>query len=299
MLFNAINKTKKGLITCVFETTDSIQHMFWRYLDKANPSLEKNHTKMGVKVIEELYQKMDELVGRVLEKLEKKSDLMIMSDHGFKSFRRGININSWFYLNGYLSLKEGKKDSDEWFKDVDWERTKAYALGLGGVYINQKGREAKGTVQAGEKTEALKKELINKLTGLKDEERDTVAINKVFDRDELPSGPYINNCPDLIIGYNKGYRISWDSVTGKVNGIVFEDNIKAWSGDHCIDPEVVPGIFFCTKKINTTSPSIIDIAPTVLELFGLQVPYHMDGRSLLDGQNLPSDQNKKEKGKKK
>jgi len=299
MLFNAINKTKKGLITCVFETTDSIQHMFWKYLDKAHPSLEKNQTKMGVKVIEELYQKMDELVGIVLEKLENKSDLMIMSDHGFKSFRRGININSWLYLNGYLSLKEGKKDSDEWFKDVDWERTKAYALGLGGVYINQKGREAKGTVQADEKTEALKKELINKLTGLKDEERDTVAINKVFDRDELPSGPYINNCPDLIIGYNEGYRISWDSVTGKVNGIVFEDNIKAWSGDHCIDPEAVPGIFFCTKKINTSSPSIIDIAPTVLELFGLQVPYHMDGHSLLDGQNLPSDQNKKEKGKKK
>jgi len=297
MLFNAINKTKKGLVTCVFETTDSIQHMFWRYLDKNHPALESGEAKMSSKVIEDLYQKMDELVGKVLEKTNEKGVLIIMSDHGFKSFRRGVNLNSWLYLNGYLSLKEGKKESDEWFKDVDWESTKAYALGLGGVYINQKGREAKGTIRAGEETKALKRELIEKLNGLKDEEKNAVAINKVFDRDELPSGPYKDNCPDLIVGYNEGYRVSWDSVTGKINNTVFEDNIKAWSGDHCIDPRIVPGIFFCSKKINNTSPSIMDIAPTALELFGIPVPSHMDGRSLIDVQNLSSGQNRKIKEK--
>ncbi len=297
MLFNAINKTRKGLVTCVFETTDSIQHMFWRYLDKNHPALESGEAKMSSKVIEDLYQKMDELVGKVLEKTNEKGVLIIMSDHGFKSFRRGVNLNSWLYLNGYLSLKEGKKESDEWFKDVDWESSKAYALGLGGVYINQKGREAKGTIRAGEETKALKKELIEKLNGLKDEEKNAVAINKVFDRDELPSGPYKDNCPDLIVGYNEGYRVSWDSVTGKVNNTVFEDNIKAWSGDHCIDPRIVPGIFFCSKKINNTSPSIMDIAPTALELFGIPVPSHMDGRSLIDVQNLSSGQNRKIKEK--
>ncbi|GAG35324.1 unnamed protein product, partial [marine sediment metagenome] len=213
------------------------------------------------------------------------------------SFRRGVNLNSWLYLNGYLSLKEGKKGSNEWFKDVDWEHTKAYALGLGGVYINQNGREAKGTIHAGEETKGLKRELIRKLDGLKDEERNSVAINKVFDRDELPSGPYLDNCPDLIVGYNEGYRISWDSVTGKVNNLVFEDNIKAWSGDHCIDPRIVPGIFFCSEKINTKSPSIMDIAPTALELFGLQVPSHMDGLALLDAQNFSLDKNRKEEKK--
>ena len=297
MLFNAMDKTKKGLITCVFETTDSIQHMFWRYLDKSHPALESGQAKMSAKVIEDLYQKMDELVGKVLDKTDEKDVVIIMSDHGFKSFRRGVNLNSWLYLNGYLSLKEGKKGSDEWFKDVDWEHTKAYALGLGGVYINQKGREAKGTIHAGEETKGLKRELIRKLDGLKDEERNSVAINKVFDRDELPSGPYLDNCPDLVVGYNEGYRISWDSVTGKVNNLVFEDNIKAWSGDHCIDPRIVPGIFFCSEKINTKSPSIMDIAPTALELFGLQVPSHMDGLSLLDAQNFSLDKNRKEEKK--
>ncbi|UCC38454.1 MAG: alkaline phosphatase family protein [Candidatus Aminicenantes bacterium] len=293
MLFNAMGKTKKGVVACVFETTDSIQHMFWRYLDDDHPALERSHAEMSDKIIEDLYQKMDELVGKVLEKMDKRSILIIMSDHGFKSFRRCVNLNSWLYLNGYLSLKEGRKESEEWFKDVDWEKSKAYALGLGGIYINQKEREAKGLINPGEESKSLKQEIIQKLNGLRDEEESKVAINKVFDRDELPSGPYKENCPDLIVGYNDGYRISWDSVTGKVNNIVFEDNRKAWSGDHCIDPRIVPGIFLCNQKINTETPSITDIAPTALELFGLQPPSHMDGHALIDTENLSSGKNKK------
>lgn len=298
MLFNAMDKTREGLITCVFETTDSIQHMFWRYLDKDHPATQSCPSKMSPQVIEDLYVKMDSLVGKVLEKLDKKSVLITMSDHGFASFRRGVNLNSWFYLNGYLSLKDGKKESEEWFKDVDWEKTRAYGLGLGGIYLNQKGREAKGIVNAGGESKALKKELLQRLSGLKDDEKNSVAINKIFDRDELSPGPYKENCPDLIVGYNQGYRISWDSVTGKVNNTVFEDNTKAWSGDHCIDPRIVPGIFFSTRKINTTNPSIMDIAPTALKLFGLEAPEHMDGSSLIDTQEDSPIQKKKVKEKK-
>ncbi len=297
MFFNALDKTKKGLVTCVFETTDSIQHMFWRYLDKDHPALERGQSERGAKAIEELYIKMDELVGKTLEKIDSRSVFIIMSDHGFKSFRRGVNLNSWLHLNGYLSLKEGKQESEEWFKDVDWEKSRAYALGLGGIYINQKGREAKGTISSGEETKAIKKELISRLTGLRDERDNSTAINKVFDRDELPSGPYKENCPDLIVGYNEGYRISWDSVTGKVNDTVFEDNTKAWSGDHCIDPRIVPGILFCNQKIKTKNPSIMDIAPTILELFGLEVPSHMDGRPFIDVKNLSFGYNKKSRKK--
>lgn len=286
MFFNALNKTKKGLIACVFETTDSIQHMFWRYLDPKHPALKSGQAKMSSKVIEDLYKKMDGLIGKVQEKMDEKSILIVMSDHGFKSFRRGVNLNSWLYLNGYLSLKEGKKQSEEWFRDVNWEKTKAYGLGLAGIYINQKGREAKGIIDPGQETKALKEELNKKLSGLKDEEKGAVAINKIFDKDSLPNGPYKENCPDLVVGYNEGYRVSWDSVTGKVNSVLFEDNLKAWSGDHCIDSRVVPGVFFCNQKINTKTPSIIDIAPTVLELFGLQAPAYMDGRSLINAKNL-------------
>lgn len=282
MLFNALDKTRKGVVACWFQTTDSIQHMFFRYLDKNHPALKTGQAKKSAKVIEDLYVAMDDLVGRVRNKLNKKSVLFVMSDHGFKNFARGFNLNSWLYLNGYLSLKNGKKESGEWFKDVDWSRTKAYGLGLGGLYINLKGREAQGIVSPGEELRALKEELTSRLTGLKDEKTGATAITNLYDRDAIPPGPYKDNCPDFIMGYNIGYRISWDSVTGKVNTTLFEDNTKAWSGDHCIDPQLVPGVLFCNRKINTETPSIVDIAPTALDLFGVAVPGHMDGRSLID-----------------
>jgi len=294
MLFNALAKTKKGAVVIVFETTDSIQHMFWRYLDKAHPALQSAKAEMSDQVIDDLYRKMDEMVGKVREKLDSNAVLMVMSDHGFKSFRRGVNLNSWLYHNGYLTLKQGKKESEEWFKDVDWESTKAYALGLGGLYLNQKGREDRGLVSSGDEAKALKAELSRKLTGLRDDITGAVAITEVYDRDRIYRGPYKENAPDLVIGYNQGFRASWDSVTGIVNDTIFEDNKKAWSGDHCIDPRHVPGVFFCSQKVNAKTPSIMDIAPTVLTLFGLSVPAYMDGRSLVDASPLSAREKKEE-----
>jgi predicted AlkP superfamily phosphohydrolase/phosphomutase len=282
MLANALAKTPRGLVVIVFETTDSIQHMFFRYLDKAHPALKSGPARMSAAVIEELYKKMDDLVGRVAAGLGGRSALFVMSDHGFKSFRRGVNLNAWLHQNAYLSLREGRTESGEWFKDVDWTRTKAYALGLGGLYLNLKGREAHGTVEPGAEAAALKAELGRKLTALKDGPNGPAVITRVYDRDAVYAGPYRDNAPDLVIGYNEGYRASWDGVTGIVNAVVVEDNTKAWSGDHCIDPALVPGVLFSSLKINTDKPSIMDVAPTALELFGIAPPGHMDGRSLVD-----------------
>jgi len=282
IFFNGLKKTRKGLVVCVFETTDSIQHMFWRYLDKTHPAYQAtSRMPAGVRILEELYVKMDSLVGRVLEDIDEKTCLIIISDHGFKAFRRGVSLNSWLFLNGYLSLKDGAQESQEWFKQVNWEKTKAYALGLAGIYLNLKGREEKGIVEPGEESRRLKQELIEKLTGLKDQEKGLVAINRVIDTEKIYSGPYVDNAPDLVVAYNQGYRASWDSVTGKVNRTVFEDNKKAWSADHCLDPALVPGIFFTNLKLNPKKSSIMDIAPTVLELFGVNAPKYMDGKSLL------------------
>ncbi len=282
MLNNALAKTPRGLVVIVFETTDSVQHMFFRYLDKAHPALKAAPAKMSAAVIEELYKNMDDLVGRVAAGLGDRGALFVMSDHGFKSFRRGVNLNSWLRLNGYLSLAEGKTKSGEWFKDVDWDRTKAYALGLGGIYLNLKGRESRGLVAPGAEANPLKDELIRKLSALRDGPNGPAAITNVYDRDAVYAGPYKDNAPDLIIGYNEGYRASWDGVTGIVNDVVIEDNAKAWSGDHCIDPALVPGVLFSTLKLKTDSPSIMDLAPTALELFGIAPPAHMDGRGLVD-----------------
>jgi len=290
MLFNAMDKVKKGVIATWFQTTDSIQHMFFRYLDQDHPALTCGiPTAKSAQVIEDLYINMDELVGKVMDRMGRKTALVVMSDHGFKLFCRGFNLNSWLFLNGYLALKDGKTQSGEWFRDVDWSRTKAYGLGLGGIYINQEGREAQGIVKPGAETEALKAELKAKLTGLTDTQSGDTAIRRLYDKDEIPAGPFKDNCPDFIVGYNERYRVSWGSVTGKVSDQVYEDNTKAWSGDHCIDPELVPGVFFSNYPINTADPSIVDIAPSVLSLYNVEIPGHMDGRPLFDAASFGSD----------
>lgn len=286
--WNAFKKTRRGMLAVVFETTDSMQHMFFRYLEKNHPANRATPGPGEARIIEDLYVKMDDLVGRVLAQLEGRSLLLVMSDHGFKPFRRGVNINSWLYRNGYLSLKEGVSSSGEWFKDVDWEKTRAYAIGLAGLYLNIRGREAKGIVAPGDEASALKAELVSKIGGLIDPEKNSVAVSRVYDCAEIYSGPYRENGPDLVIGYNIGYRASWDGVKGKVDGRIFTDNDRAWSGDHCIDPALVPGVFFSSAKSRSggRSMSIMDIAPTALELFGIEPPGHMDGKSFASDLSL-------------
>jgi len=242
-------------------------------------------------------------VGRVLDKLKDGDLLFVISDHGFTSFRRGVNLNAWLLANGYLHLKEGTDGSTEWLRDIDWSRTRAYSLGLTGMFLNVKGRESEGTVEPGEEAAALKAEIIEKMSGLVDEETGEVGINEVFDTAALYGGPYLVNAPDLIVGYNHGYRVSWDCATGMANGPQFEDNVKAWSGDHGVDPRIVPGVVFCNQDLHDDDPALIDIAPTALDLFGVKPPAHMDGKSLFDRQRFespvrPAKAKSKKRGKK-
>ncbi|MEW5803712.1 MAG: alkaline phosphatase family protein [bacterium] len=282
MFFHELDKVRKGVCACVFDTTDRIQHMFWRYLEKDHPTHQVAGDPGYENTIEELYRNMDDLLGRVRQKIDRDTLLIVMSDHGFKSFRRCVNLNSWLYLNRFLALKEGAKESGEWFSQVDWSKTQAYALGLGGIFVNLKGRESRGIVQPGAEFKRLKEEISLRLTGLMDKDEGKVAINQVYDCKSIYQGPYTDNGPDLVIGYAKGYRMSWDSVVGKVNTVIFEDNTKSWSGDHCIDPEAVPGVLFCSRKIKAATPRIIDIAPTILREFNLQAPSLVEGKPLFD-----------------
>jgi predicted AlkP superfamily phosphohydrolase/phosphomutase len=282
MFFTALDRLRRGHLTCVFDATDRIHHMFWRYLEPGHPALARPSARPRPDAIEACYRRNDELVGKVLGRLGKGDVLMVISDHGIASFRRGVNLNAWLREHGYLVLKEGRSGAGEWLADVDWSRTRAFALGLTGVFLNLRGREAEGVVAPGEEAEGLRGELERRLRGLRDDERREVAITDVFDTSRLYHGPYMGNAPDLLVGYNSGYRVSWDCATGMASGPVFEDNVKAWSGDHSVDPRQVPGVFFCNYPIQRTAPSLVDIAPTALELFGLEVPPHMEGRPLFD-----------------
>jgi len=282
MFLSAVERTPRGLTACVFDTPDRIQHMFFRCLDETHPANRGKEFTKYQGVIEDLYRRMDRLVGTVIGKVDNQTVVMVMSDHGFTQFRRGVNLNSWFLREGYLTLLPGKLASGEWFENVDWDLTKAFALGLTGVFINRKGRESQGVVDSGQELQQLKMELRARLTGLRDDATGETAILEMTDTAQNFSGPYLDDAPDLLVGYNHGYRNSWACAMGRITDSVFEDNTRHWSGDHCVAPRLVPGVLFANRKIAVDSPRITDIAPTVLDLFGVAVPAHMRGRPLID-----------------
>ncbi len=280
MFYEALDKTKSGAVVCVFDNTDRVQHMFFRYLVKDHPAL--NHYPKSDKegAILELYKWADDLLGRTQKKLGEKDALIVMSDHGFKPFNRGVNLNHWLFENGYLHLKDGADGNGKWLTDVDWSKTRAFQVGLGGLYLNIKGREKHGIIESGEEADALAQELIVKLSGLMDQEKSRIGINDAWAAKNIYHGPYTQNAPDLIIGYNVGYRASWDGTTGKIGNVTFDDNKKAWSGDHCMDPRKVPGVLFTNFNLYGKKPTIMDIAPTILERLGVKTPGYMDGAPL-------------------
>lgn len=275
MFFGALDRTRNGVVACVFDTSDRVQHMFYRYLDSGSGEGDSHPS-----VIERLYRDMDRVVGKTLEYADERTALFVLSDHGFCSFRRGVNLNAWLHQHGYLELEAGRSEGSEYFEGIDWSRTRAYTFGLGGLYLNLKGREAQGIVDP-EGAADLKQELIAHLTDLRDDDTGEVGIRTVYDSSTIYNGPYIGAAPDLIIGYASGYRTSWGAAVGKVTARVFEDNHKAWSGDHCVDPALVPGVLFSNRKLDANDPGIEDMAPTALDLFGIERPSWMEGESLV------------------
>jgi predicted AlkP superfamily phosphohydrolase/phosphomutase len=267
---HALSHTRRGVVACVFDTSDRVQHMFYRHMENGDARWRD--------AIEQLYRRMDGLAGKTMRYVDSDTVLMVLSDHGFCSFRRAVNLNSWLRENGYLALTGGGAESGRYFQGVDWSRTRAYCLGLSGLYINRQGREASGIVRAGAEAEALERELIARLQGLRDEELGEVAIGHVYATRRLYRGPYLDAAPDLIIGYNEGYRASWEAAVGQVTARVIQDNPKAWSGDHCVDPVLVPGVLFSSRRIDCEDPGIEDMAPTALDLFGVEPPSWMDGK---------------------
>lgn len=286
-LFAMLRRTRRGLTACVFDGSDRIQHMFTRFIDHDHPA--HRGDDRFAHVIEETYCKLDELVGRVLAEVDPadpRNFVAVISDHGFQTFRRGVNLNAWLLEHGYLHLQEGRTASGDWFEGIDWSRTQAYALGLGGIYLNLAGREGQGIVPP-ERANALADEISARLATLVDPDGDRPAIRNCYPAYRM-KGPYRDQAPDVIVGYHAGWRISWEGARGIADRTVFSDNTKAWSGDHCIDPELVPGVLIANRPLDLPAdharagaPHIVDLAPTLLDLFGVAPPRHMDGASLV------------------
>lgn len=275
LLEYALENYDDGLLFFYFSSTDLQAHMFWWDSDEKHPVRSAADAKKYFNKIHKLYEKMDSVMGDILKRYGDKATIIVMSDHGFANFKRQFNLNTWLRENGYLH----PPDSTSIMSDVNWSRTRAYGLGINGLYLNLKGRERDGIVESGWQREELLNELVSKLDAVRDHNGRRV-IRKVHRADKVYSGPATALAPDLVIGYCRDYRASWATCLGDMTEQVLLDNDSAWSADHCADVSEVPGVIFSNRPIAASAPSLVDVAPSVLTEFGLKVPSTMEGKNV-------------------
>lgn len=287
---DALASFDAGFLFFYFGHTDQLQHVFWRDIDPQHPGRDPAQGDRYAHVIEDVYREMDVRVGEALAVLDADDVLIVMSDHGFSSFRRGLNLNTWLRDQGYLVQTPGADRT--YLQYVDWSKTRAYAIGINSIYINVLGREPQGIVPPAEQRK-LMDEISAKLLTIRDPEfDDTPVIVKMYATKDVYPGADGSVAPDLLVGYAENYRASWATTTGNIrehqynaDGTIrvdrtLEDNKERWSGDHCIADYLVPGVFFSNRRIDLDDPTLSDVAPTILRTFGLAEPKEMHGRPL-------------------
>ena len=293
VILNRIDSRDWDVLVGVIESTDRVQHMMWRFMDPRHPMYDAALARQFGDSIERVYRRADQFVGEVLEHVPAGTPMLIVSDHGFHSWRKAVNLNTWLVQQGYMVLQgqqPGEKKLDdlfgggEFWENVDWSHTRAYAMGLGQIYFNLRGREGKGIVSPGAEAKQLADELSAKLLTMKDPDDGSPIVRAVYKRDDIYSGEYLANAAELQVGMEDGYRVSWQTTLGgSPQGIVYP-NMKKWSGDHGgYDYATTAGVLISNRPVSRAGgdgPSIMDIAPTVLKYFGVPIPGDIDGKPL-------------------
>ena len=283
MMVEGLKGLDSGLFYCLFDTPDRVQHMFWRFRDPGHASLGgQAPDPRWSRVIEDQYRRGDTMVGLALEHADDQTLVIALSDHGFGPYRREVHLNAWLRAQGLLTLKPGLEPgagAGDLLTGIDWARTRAYAVGLGGIYLNLQGRERDGQVAATEAA-GLKARIASELTALNDPKSASQPIRRVLTSEALYRGPYVGEAPDLTVHFALGYRASSSTSMGGVAAHVIEDNKSKWSGDHIIDPDLVPGVLFMNRPFRGDGARLIDMAPTILNALGVAPTPAMEGRSL-------------------
>jgi len=270
----------KGFLFFYFNAPDQVCHMMWRNMDHDSPTYEESDHRHEFR-IRDVYAELDAALGLAIEKAGPEAVIMVMSDHGFAPWNRAFHVNTWLYDNGYLVLEDGRQPRDvDMLLGVDWQRTRAYAIGINGLYINLAGREKRGIVQPGAEQEQLLAELKSELEKVVDPLDGRRAIKTADRSDQVYHGDMISIGPDIVVGYYRGWRGSNESAMGKIPDLQFEDNMLKWSGDHCIAASEVPGILMANRPVLRDNPALLDMAPTILRLFGIEPPPEMVGGDL-------------------
>ena len=258
MFYDTLERKDSELVVQVFVQTDRVSHMFWRGIDPDHP-LHDTVDEQGRNAIRWIYGEADRILGRTLDMLGPNDRLIVLSDHGFSGFRRGVNLNRWLVQEGYMTLKPGQPTAESLLSNVDWTRTRAYALGLNSLFLNVKGRESLGIVRP-EELDALKLDIKTRLEQLKDSQKnDASVVAELHDASAIYGRSRHAATPDMVVGYTDGYRASWSTALGGVPQELIVDNDKKWSGDHLIQPALVPGILFTSFKTEPDVGSIADV----------------------------------------
>ena len=270
LLDYGIDRFRTGLLFFHFFGIDQDSHMLW-----GDYETELLHT----------YRMVDDAIGRIREKAAG-ATIVIMSDHGFAPFDREVHLNTWLMREKFLALQDPDAPDNEALKNVDWSRTKAYALGLNGIYVNQQFREREGIVGEGEEYEVLVAGIRKRLLELRDPVSGRPVVHRVAIAREEYRGAMVDGAPDLIVGYYPGYRSSWQTALGAVPSSIIEDNTDEWRGDHCISAEFVPGVLLSNRKSARTHPRLQDLTATIMEEFGAGNMEQLEGRSIYSTERL-------------
>ena len=267
---HVLGEFTSGLLFYYFGNADQVSHMMWRARDAAHPAYDPVADARYAGVVDERYRSLDAMVELSAASLGPDDLLVVMSDHGFTSWRRTFHLNSWLRDEGYLVVRDrARVDDPGLFANVDWSRTRAYGLGLNGLYVNVKGREVHGSVDPAER-EALVTELAARLRAVIDPATALPAVSRTYRREDVYqlSGNE-DVAPDLIVGYARGVRGSDESALGALTRDVLADNTSEWSGDHCMDHLVVPGILLASRPLRRPAASIQELAASLLAEFGI------------------------------
>lgn len=261
MFKSVLGHFRSGVLAFVFDTSDRLQHIYFR---KNSPNIE----------IRDHYARMDRIIGEVVKTLAPEDGLMVLSDHGITSYDHDFHLNSFLVQKGFMQLtaEPGDANKGELFGLVDWSRTRAYALGFSGIYLNLQGREPKGIVLRAERDKVMA-ELRDALLGYAPAgyPKPVIAVYPVAAKDDPLA-------PDLIIGMNEGFRVSSLTAIGGVSREVLTPNNLPWFADHIVDKSLVDGLLITNKKL-ARAPLMIDLAPTVAAFCGIAPDPSWEGKS--------------------
>ncbi|MBN2040304.1 MAG: alkaline phosphatase family protein [Spirochaetes bacterium] len=273
-----------GMLFYYFSNLDQDSHMFWRAIDKKHPLYTREIGSNYSDVIKKLYIEMDDVLGEFFSRFNIEDPnlrLIVLSDHGFAPFYRCVNLNTWLYRNKYISFFNNEFiEKGTYFKNLNWAKSKAYGLGINALYLNKEGREKYGIVKQKDEDKLLKK-LKTELLALKDPLTGINAVSNIWFGKELYNRAD-DIVPDIVIGWNRGYRASWETVLGSFTRKIFSNNLDKWSGDHCIDPAHVPAVLISNKKITKKDPALPDVTATILAEYGIPVPENMTGKPIYE-----------------